>query len=233
MLDDADDVVLVDITPELLVERLEAGKIYSDQAAAVALSNFFRPEKLARLREMALLETVEEIEPEVGRTPSPAPTSTRRAAASRDHVLVLATPDPWTRPTVYHGYTVAQRLNGSLDVLWVREPDQADSDPDGNLAALERLVAALGGTLLIRHGHDLVATTAKVAAERGATYLVIGLPRRRTRLGFLANRRLPLQLMHALPGVDVQIVALADSLLTAPPRLSTSRRHRHPPRPGG
>jgi len=49
-----------------------------------------------------------------------------------------------------------------------------------------------------------------VARERGATYLLIGRPRRRTQLGRLVHRDLPLELMSALPEVDVQIVALSD-----------------------
>jgi two-component system, OmpR family, sensor histidine kinase KdpD len=63
VLDGAEDVVLVDITPELLVERLKAGKIYPGLSAAPAQTGFFRPDNLATLREIALLEVAEEAEP--------------------------------------------------------------------------------------------------------------------------------------------------------------------------
>ncbi len=79
-----------------------------------------------------------------------------------------------------------------------------------DVAALSRLVSTLGGTLVVRRGEDLVVATAQVALERGATYLVIGRPRRRTHMGQLTHRRLPLELMSALPDVDLPIVALAD-----------------------
>ncbi len=63
VLDDADDVVLVDITPALLLERLRAGKIYPQASAAVAEGAFFRPDKLAALREISLLKVAEAVEP--------------------------------------------------------------------------------------------------------------------------------------------------------------------------
>ncbi len=211
VLDEADNVVLVDITPKLLIERLEAGKIYPDRDSAdIARRNFFRPEKLETLREVSLLHAAEEAEPGQRARPQPKVQVQPRPTPTRDRVLALATPDPWTRPTVHRAYHAARRLGAPFDVLWVparREEALAD---EGDLAALKRLVTTLGGTLLIRHGRDLVATVEEVAAERGTTNLVIGRPRRRTPLGLLAHRKLPLQLMRALPGVDVQIVALRD-----------------------
>ena len=212
VLDRAYNIVLVDLTPELLIERLEAGKIYPDDSVAVARRNFFRPEKLQTLREVSLLHVAEEVEPGGGARSSPAVQVHPRPTPSRDRILVLATPDPAMRPTVHHAYHAARRLAAPFDVLWIpaQEGEAVTDAGEDDLAALERLVATLGGTLIIRHGRDLAATVAEVAADRGTTYLVMGRPQRRTPLGALANRRLPLQLMRALPDVDVQIVALRD-----------------------
>jgi two-component system sensor histidine kinase KdpD len=63
VLDDAYNIVLVDLTPELLIERLEAGKIYPDESADIARRNFFRPERLRMLREVSLLHVAKEVEP--------------------------------------------------------------------------------------------------------------------------------------------------------------------------
>ncbi|MGO9495810.1 MAG: hypothetical protein ACLQA5_03715, partial [Solirubrobacteraceae bacterium] len=124
-------------------------------------------------------------------------------------VLALTTPDPWMRPTVYHAFRTAERLHAPFDVLWVQSEDGPVASGE-DVDALSRLVRTLGGTLVVRRSEDLVGATARVARERAATYLVIGRPRRRTHLGQLAHRRLPLELMSALPDVDLQIVALAD-----------------------
>ena len=61
VLRDADEVVLVDLTPEALTERLRAGKVYPTQQVETALSNFFRIEHLRALREMALRQVAEEV----------------------------------------------------------------------------------------------------------------------------------------------------------------------------
>ncbi len=193
VLDDAHAVVLVDITPELLIERLEAGKIYPDRSVDAAQSGFFRPEKLTALRELSLLHVAEEAEPRGG---------------SSQRVLILATPDPRVRTAIYHAFRAAGRLHAPLDVLWVRRAGEDTSDSDKDVVALERLVTTLGGTLLLRTGEDLVEIAAQVARERDTTYVVIGQPARRTRLGAAVHRDVPLTLMAALPGVDLQIVAL-------------------------
>src|SRR6516165_1238560 len=62
ILDEADEVVLVDLSPEALQERLRAGKVYPLERADVALDNFFRADKLAALRELALREVAEGVE---------------------------------------------------------------------------------------------------------------------------------------------------------------------------
>jgi len=220
----ADDVVLVDVTPELLIERLKAGKVYVDRSAEVAERGFFKPDTLATLREISLLEVAQEVEPgrreELRPTPGAEPPrrpvllATHRPAEAPARVLALTTPDPWMRPTVYHAFRTAERLHAPFDVLWVTSDDSADNPQAAreDVDALGRLVTTLGGTLLVRRSEDLVAATVEVAQERGVTYLVIGRPRRRTHLGQLVHRRLPLELMNALPEVDLQIVALADPM---------------------
>ena len=62
LLDEADEVVLVDLTPEALQQRLRAGKVYAHDRAEAALLNFFRTENLSRLRELALREVAEDVE---------------------------------------------------------------------------------------------------------------------------------------------------------------------------
>src|ERR1700753_2779585 len=58
----ADDVVLIDITPDSLIERLLAGKVYPQERAQAAVTNFFKVENLSALREVALRQVAEEVE---------------------------------------------------------------------------------------------------------------------------------------------------------------------------
>src|SRR5690242_19870729 len=90
ILDEADQVVLVDLTPEELQERLRAGKVYSKERAEVALQNFFRHENLAILRELVLREVAEDVE--ARRHSDPLEPLSRQAVAER--VLALVEPQP-------------------------------------------------------------------------------------------------------------------------------------------
>lgn len=118
VLDDADAVVLVDITPELLLERLAAGKIYPDRTAAAAQNGFFRPERLAALRELSLLQVAEEVDAKAKPGAADVELASRRAPRSRERLLALATPEPRLRPVVHHAFRLAVRLEAPLDVLW-------------------------------------------------------------------------------------------------------------------
>src|SRR5580658_9677708 len=71
----ADEVVLIDITPQSLIERLQAGKVYPDDRIKSALENFFKIENLSALREVALRQVAEEVEAK--RIPSDSPTRSR------------------------------------------------------------------------------------------------------------------------------------------------------------
>ena len=217
VLDEADAVVLVDITPELLIERLAAGKIYPGQSPAAAQMGFFRPQRLVALRELSLRHVAQEVEAQTKLAAGGVELATRPGPRSRERLLALATPEPRLRPVVHRASRIALRLDAPLDVLWVHtEPEQAAAVTSADdRAVLARLVSALGGTLLVRDGRGLAITASEVASERGATCVVIGRPQRRSPLGLLVHRRLPLQLIRAMPSVDVQIVALPNHRRTA------------------
>jgi two-component system, OmpR family, sensor histidine kinase KdpD len=90
ILDEADEVVLVDLSPEALQERLRAGKVYPSERAEVALTNFFRVDNLGVLRELALREVAEDVEER--RQPTVLDPLSQEAVAER--VLALVEPQP-------------------------------------------------------------------------------------------------------------------------------------------
>ncbi len=120
ILDKADQVVLVDITPEELQERLYAGKVYPKERAEAALLNFFRYENLASLRELALLEVAEDVE--ARRAPRIFDPLGEKPVAER--ILALITPQARSQRLMRRAWRSAQRLSADMDVLWVRRPDQ-------------------------------------------------------------------------------------------------------------
>jgi two-component system sensor histidine kinase KdpD len=207
----ADEVVLIDLTPEALLDRLRAGKIYPSERIDAALNNFFRIENLAALREVALRQVAEEVGARRLTTELVGSREESLAAdaplAVGERLLALVEPYPGTQRLVRRAWRSAQRLGGELDLLWVRKPgQQLTEDNERSLAALRGLASVLGARMLEEESDDVAEAVVDVAARRGTTYILIG--RSRPARG-LARLRVPLpqRLMQRLPGVDVRIVA--------------------------
>jgi two-component system, OmpR family, sensor histidine kinase KdpD len=209
----ADEVVMVDLTPEALLERLRAGKVYAPERIDAALNNFFRIENLAALREVALRQVAEEVghkrlttatEP-VGSREGTIAAEAPRAVGER--LLALVEPCPGAQRLVRRAWRSAQRLGADLDLLWVRPPGPSLSDgQERSLTGLKQLASVLGAHMLIEESDNVPETVAEVARKQGTTYVLLG--RSRPARG-LARLRVPLlqRLMELLPGVDVRIVA--------------------------
>jgi two-component system, OmpR family, sensor histidine kinase KdpD len=212
VLTSADDVVLIDITPQSLIERLLAGKVYPEERIQGALNNFFKIENLSALREVALRQVAEEIEAK--RIPSEPAANGREdrlvdAAAPQaigERLLALVTPHPSAQRVVRRAWRSAQRLGAELDVLWVADHEPSPDEQE-QIEALRRLASILGAHLLIEPGDDIADVTQRVAHERGTTYVLMGPPRPRSALRRLTSPALPFRLISALPGIDLRIVA--------------------------
>ena len=213
VLGEADEVVLIDLTPEALISRLRAGKIYPGENIEAALNNFFTVENLLALREVALRQVAEQVEAKRLVVEEPLGTREERVAAEApravgERVLALVRPQPSSQRLVRRAWRSAQRLGTELDLLWVKPPGQAiNGEVARQVTALRQLASVLGANFLIEESDDLAQGAAGVVRERGSTYIMIGesLPRR----GVARLREpLPQRLMEATPpGVDVRIVA--------------------------
>ena len=212
VIDTADDVVLIDITPQSLIERLLAGKIYPGERIQAALNNFFKVENLSALREVALREVAEEVEAKrlpVERAERPGDERLIDTAAPQavgERLLALVKPQPKSQRIVRRAYRSAQRLGAELDLLWVADHDPTAEEQE-QLDALRRLASVLGAHLLIERGDDVARVAQRVAHDRGTTYVLIGTPKPRGPLRRLTQPALPYRLLAQLPGIDIRIVA--------------------------
>ena len=203
VLEDADEVVLVDLTPEALQERLRAGKVYPLERAQVALQNFFRVEKLSALRELALREVAEDVE---HRRQSVVLDPLSQVAVA-ERVLALVEPQPKSQRIMRRAWRSAERLSAQLDALWVRKPGyELTQEEQVSLAALRRLAIVLGAHFVEEEGDDLVAAVRRVADERGSTYVFVGTPDESRRREILRGSLLS-ALVRELPGIDIRVVA--------------------------
>ena len=143
----ADEVVLIDLTPEALLERLRAGKVYPAERIDAALNNFFRIENLSALREVALRQVAEEVGAKrlttelVGSREESLAADAPQAVGER--LLALVEPQPSAQRLVRRAWRSAQRLGAELDLLWVRVAGER---------AVRRAAALAGGAAPARLG---------------------------------------------------------------------------------
>jgi len=216
----ADEVVIVDITPETLLGRLRDGKVYPAERIQAALNGFFKIENLTALREIALRQIAEEVAPKRGVDGVVESAGSRGGGGGRagrlaedvpravgERLLALIRPEPAAHRLVRRSWRSAQRLGAELDLLWVRRPGSSATDAeDRELASLRRLTSVLGIKLIVEEDDDVAQATVRVARQLGTTYILLGPP-----APFRGLRRLreplPQKLMRLLPAVDVRIVA--------------------------
>jgi two-component system sensor histidine kinase KdpD len=208
----ADEIVLVDVTPQALLDRLRAGKVYPPERIDTALNNFFRVENLSALRETALRQVAEDVEERRFTIDQPVGTREERveagaAQAVGERLLALVEPYAGAQRLVRRAWRSAQRLGAPLDLLWVAPPGgKPDEEQERALHSLRQLGSVLGSTLLVEEGEDVAQTVARVAEERGITYILMGASRPARGLARL-REPLPQRIVRLAPGVDVRIVA--------------------------
>ncbi|HLW94952.1 MAG TPA: histidine kinase [Solirubrobacteraceae bacterium] len=213
VLGEADEVVLIDITPQALIERLRAGKIYRADRIEAALNNFFKIENLAALREVSLRQVAEEVEAKrlvQGDRPVREDRLVHVAApqAVGERLLALITLSPQSQRVVRRAWRSAQRLGAELDLLWIVKPGRlAQEELSPELAAVRRLASVLGAHVLVEEGDQMIDVITRVARERGSTYILMGTPPPRNAWQRLTKTHLIFQILNALPGVDLRIVA--------------------------
>ena len=212
VLSGADEVVLVDLTPEALVQRLREGKVYPASRVPAALNGFFKVENLQALREVALRQVAEEVEAK-RLVPDDLALREERLFGSApakpiaERLLALAKLSASSERVVRRAWRSSQRLGAELDILVVRDPGAQPSAAEREqLENLRRIASMLGAHLVVEQSDDLVDAAARVARQRGTTYIFMGAPSGRRGLGRLTEP-VASRLVHALPEVDVRLVA--------------------------
>jgi two-component system sensor histidine kinase KdpD len=212
----ADQVVMVDLTPRALLNRLARGVVYSQERAKKALENFFQESTLVVLREMALRQTAHEVEirqvdydqpgfqPALGldaeAVPSPSPS---------DRILILVTPEPSSAMLIRRGKRVADYLQADCFAVTVsRESDLRDLSSTDREAVERHLNFARNLHIETRvlQGQDVAKTLVEFAHLNGVTHLFLARPKP-SQWPALSGRSLVQQVVHSARDMQVTIVA--------------------------
>jgi two-component system sensor histidine kinase KdpD len=215
VLHEANEVVVIDVPPGELQERLRAGKIYPAHKVEQALHGFFRQENLAALRQIALREVANAIEARTSadETATRERTSLKPAAdAERVMVCMSSKPTGATR-LLRRGARLAGGLNSRWYVIYVKTPNESATRIDA--ATLRQvtenidLAKELGAEIVRLDATDVAASLAEFAKGRRITHAIFG----RTRLSPLKERLFGSVLerfMRLAPDVDVLVVGAGE-----------------------
>jgi two-component system sensor histidine kinase KdpD len=214
MIEQADEVVMVDLTPRALLHRLERGVVYSPEQAQRALQNFFREPTLVALRELALREAAHEVERRItsgeGEAGSQAEAQVDDAPRRHQKILVYLTADPKTAMATRRAKRVSDFLRAKCFAVTVQPAGDLSCLAEGDRTAVQKHLSFAGNLQIetqILKGEDPASVLIDFARHHGITQIFVTRPQGRS--WPLAKSREPVQLLIEL-AKDMQIVIVSD-----------------------
>jgi two-component system, OmpR family, sensor histidine kinase KdpD len=203
VLQEAADVVLVDLTPDELIQRLNEGKVYVPETARRATQNFFTAGNLTALRELALRRTAERVDDQM--------VDYLREKAiegpwASERLLACVGPDEVSERVVRRASQLATALNADWTAVTVETIGQAaDAKRANRLVKVFGLAERLGGQTMRLQGSDYPSEILRLAARENVTQIVLGQSRAGP-LRRILGRSLPDALMRRADGIEIHVV---------------------------
>jgi two-component system sensor histidine kinase KdpD len=203
----ADEIELVDVTPDELRERLAAGKVYVPETARLASANFFKPENLTALREMALRRAAQTVDDQLLGAMQRQGIEGPWAAGER--IVVLIAGDAMASSLVRAGRRLADLM---MDAPWtvahVERPNRPSRDPSAGRRVTEavKLAEQLGAASVVLTGDDVPETVLAYARRNNVTQIVMG-KSRDSRWRILFGRSLAAALLRRSGGAALHFVS--------------------------
>jgi two-component system sensor histidine kinase KdpD len=219
VLNTADDIEVIDLTPEELIERLQEGKVYQGAAGERALRHYFTPGNLTALRELALRRTAERVDEQVRQL--------RRAQgvqdvwATAERVLVCINESPAAPGLVRSAKRLADRLGADWSVLYLEtlhSQQLSESDRD-RIADTLRLAERLGANTVTQPSVQIAETVVAYAREHNFTHIVVGKSQRSRWFEWLHGSVVD-KLVRQAGNVSVHVIGDAPGTSTTPARIA-------------
>jgi len=203
VLDRADEVVLVDVTPEALQTRMRRGDIYPAERIERSLANFFRRGNLLALRELALKRVTHAVDQNLD-------AYLRRKQLGQDWVVqervaVCVSSNPASQQLIARGARMAEGMDAEFYILHVDLPSDAAEEKSRNLAANLRFAENLSARIFHLQGGNVATALGNFVREHRITQIILGrsaVHGWRNYLYFMAIQKL----LREAPHVDVHIV---------------------------
>jgi two-component system sensor histidine kinase KdpD len=207
LLEEADEVVLVDVTPETLEERLQDGKIYAMEKVQQSLQNFFQRRNLVALRELALREVADNIEEDALEANTNAFGMVASYCNIHERVLVCVSTYPNAIQLIRRGARIAGYMHAPFYCLFVDDLERFLTKEESlHIETCERLCQEFGGEFIRLTDRDKAPAIAGVAESYRITQIVIG-ESQRSRWRLIFHGSLTHKLLRLLKNIDVHIIA--------------------------
>lgn len=201
----AEQVELVDMTPEALRRRMAHGNIYPAERVGIALANYFRPGNLAALRELALLWLADQVEERLQeyrhRHGIDGPWETR------ERVLVALSGAPEGEYLIRRAARMARRAKGDLIGVHIRSDEGLRQAPSPHLEEQRALLSELGGAYRDVVGTSVAKALVQVARAENATQVVLGTSRRSRWARLSRGSVINAVIAEAGAGIDVHVIS--------------------------
>ena len=209
----ADEIELLDLTPEALLERLREGKVYLGDRAAAAAEGFFKDAHLSALRELALRFVAERVDRQLRHLR--AGTAKQTVWRSGERLLVAVGPSPFSIQLVRWTRRMAAALGAPWVAVYIEPSIALDGEDQRLLDKNLALARELGAEIVVTHDDNIPAALVRVALQQNATQIVVGKPRARRFLD-LVRGTLVDRLLRLGGNIDIYVV----------PAESDNRRYR-------
>ncbi|MDX8454733.1 sensor histidine kinase KdpD [Mesorhizobium sp. VK9D] len=216
IIDEADDIEVIDLTPSDLIKRLQDGKVYFPNTAQRAIENYFSPGNLTALRELALRRTAQRVDEQLLNHMQSHAIPGPWAAGER--VLVCVDSQPGGAARIRYARRLADRLRAPWTALHVDTPRLAglsEEDKD-RLARNLRLAEQLGAEITTVPGQNVAQDIVRHATANNFTHIVIGRPTR-SRWRELIEGSLTYDLIRNAGDISVHVISGAGRDADTPP----------------
>jgi two-component system sensor histidine kinase KdpD len=206
ILEAADEVIVVDVTPETLQERLRDGKIYAPEKIDQSLNNFFQRRHLIALRELALREIADNIEDDLTEHDRSGST-TNLICNIHERVLVCVSTYPNSLQLLRRGARIAGYMHAQLYVLFADDPDRFLTKAESlHIETCERLCKEFEGTFIRVRDSQALKAIVETAKEYRITQIVMG-ESQKSRWQVFLKGSLTQRILRSLKNVDIHIIS--------------------------
>ena len=219
VLHQADDILLIDLPPRELLERLREGKVYVPEQARAAIDAFFTQTNLTALRELAMQTAAARVDADLHRRHR---LQGQTAPAVRGRLLVGIDGDAYAEGLVRHAARVAERRHLPWSVVHVDTGASRGEVQLGYLQSAQQLAERLGGEVVELRDERVARTLIEHAVERRATLVLVGGGRVRRVWKFSMRRSIAEQLIKGGRGLEISVLGQEPALAAVPVRTTAT-----------